>query len=66
MKRVAHPGSWWAQPTREAFAAAHAEQLPRILVEGQNNTVARAVDAMVTAKWNTKFSKPRPLSGVAL
>lgn len=61
-----HHGSWWVQPTRETFQSAHAAQLPRLLVEGQTSAIARAVDAMVTAQWMTKFSKPRPLSGVAL
>lgn len=48
---------WWEQPTRDAFMAAHANELERILVAGQTNPVARAVDAMITAQWAQGFPK---------
>ena len=56
---------WWEQPTREEFMAAHQAQMDRLLLAGQTNPIARAVDAMVTAQWARGFSRPRPLSGVA-
>jgi len=56
---------WWEQSTREAFQAAHARELERILIDGQTKTAARVVDAMVTAQWAQGFHKPRPLSGIA-
>ena len=49
--------SWWEQPTREAFMAAHAHNLDRILLSGQTNPIARQVDAMLTAQWAQGFPK---------